>query len=317
MGKQQQLTPRISRRHASNSSTTAGTATSSSTTPTARTTRTTGRRSRDCARSATPPCAARTWASRSRPGARRCFARCSSSPPSWRTAAASRGCRWRTCTSDPSTQATNRHIGFSKSTPRSHRAQRPSLTPDLSPSTTTQIHPRSLIPAGLHDLPLESKRIDYCIYLSQPRPAASRTQALLAARSADAAAAAAHGVNQAGSSDYVRWLPQLVGVECKRGLAGTDGMVQLGVWMAALRSRLRALARPDGGREAYLMPMPCLRAEGLDWKMYWCYVGEAGDTVSLRFFTLFLSSKSGRAANAAGRSTRSSTARRAWARRRR
>ena len=30
----------------------------------------------------------------------------------------------------------------------------------------------------------------------------------------------------------------------------------------------------------YLKPMPCLKVEGLDLKMYWCCIGEEGETVS-------------------------------------
>lgn len=29
----------------------------------------------------------------------------------------------------------------------------------------------------------------------------------------------------------------------------------------------------------YLKPMPCLKVKGLDLKMYWCYIGEEGETM--------------------------------------
>ncbi|PGH27845.1 hypothetical protein AJ80_00395 [Polytolypa hystricis UAMH7299] len=90
-------------------------------------------------------------------------------------------------------------------------------------------------------------------------------------------------VNQAGSSDYIKWLPQLAAVECKTTVPGTDGVVQLGIWMAALRKRLEGLMGPKEiqpeGRGAQLKPMPCLKAQGLDWKMYWCYIGDNGETM--------------------------------------
>lgn len=71
------------------------------------------------------------------------------------------------------------------------------------------------------------------------------------------------------AADYVKWLPQLLAVESKNDLPGTDCMVQLGVWIAALRKRLEGLMRrgktksPDN-QALYLKPMPCLKIEGLD-----------------------------------------------------
>lgn len=41
--------------------------------------------------------------------------------------------------------------------------------------TTTQIFPKLLVPTGLQDLPFESKRVDYCIYLSQSKKQEART----------------------------------------------------------------------------------------------------------------------------------------------
>lgn len=68
--------------------------------------------------------------------------------------------------------------------------------------TTTQIFPKSLVPTGLQDLPFESKRVDYCIYLSQSKKQEARTR--LASRNVDIYN---HSINQAGSADYVKWLP--------------------------------------------------------------------------------------------------------------
>lgn len=55
--------------------------------------------------------------------------------------------------------------------------------------------------------------------------------------------------------------------------------------MAALRALLEGLLKPEGTKlpqlpEVYLKPMPCLRIDGMDWRMYWCCVGERGETVS-------------------------------------
>ena len=60
-------------------------------------------------------------------------------------------------------------------------------------------------------------------------------------------------------------------------------MIQLGIWMAALRKRLEGFIRQDKTRsekQVYIKPMPCLKVEGLDLKMYWCFIGEEGETVS-------------------------------------
>ena len=149
----------------------------------------------------------------------------------------------------------------------------------FSCSTTTQIFPKSLVPVGLQDLPFESKRVDYCIYLSQSKKQEARTRDILASRDVNIYN---HSINQAGSADYVKWLPQLAVVECKKTLPGTDGMVQLGIWMAALRKRLEGLMRQEKtvSEQIYLKPMPCLKVEGPDLKMYWCFIGEEGETVS-------------------------------------
>ncbi|XTI84438.1 hypothetical protein V2W45_1339480 [Cenococcum geophilum] len=53
--------------------------------------------------------------------------------------------------------------------------------------------------------------------------------------------------------------------------------------MAALRKRLEGLMRREEVKpekqEVHLKPMPCLKAEGLDRKMYWCCIGEEGKTL--------------------------------------
>ncbi|EGE81899.1 hypothetical protein BDDG_04842 [Blastomyces dermatitidis ATCC 18188] len=56
-------------------------------------------------------------------------------------------------------------------------------------------------------------------------------------------------------------------------------MVQLGVWMVALCKRLEGTMKNPEKLEAPLKPMPCLKIEGLDWKAYWCFVGDKGETM--------------------------------------
>ncbi|KKZ65703.1 hypothetical protein EMCG_01265 [[Emmonsia] crescens] len=141
--------------------------------------------------------------------------------------------------------------------------------------TTTQISPKSLVPTGLQDLAFTSKRVDYCIYLSQTETQESHTRDLLTLRNIDIND---HGINQAGSSSYAKWLPQLAAVECKSSVPGADGAVQLGVWMAALRKQLEALMKQEKVPKMHLKPMPCLKAEGLHWYMYWCFIGDKGET---------------------------------------
>ncbi|KAK2779832.1 hypothetical protein FQN53_001262 [Emmonsiellopsis sp. PD_33] len=142
--------------------------------------------------------------------------------------------------------------------------------------TTAQIFPGSLVPAGLRNLPSTSKTVDYCIYLSQTDLQETHTQDILAMRDIDIDN---HSINQAGSSGYIKWLPQLAAVVCKKTPSGTEGTVQLGIWMAALRKQLEELMkRPEQGGVP-LKPMPCLKVEGLWWKMYWCCVGDKGETM--------------------------------------
>ncbi|PGG98057.1 hypothetical protein AJ79_08989 [Helicocarpus griseus UAMH5409] len=139
---------------------------------------------------------------------------------------------------------------------------------------TSHISPKHLMPTGLQNLEFSSKRVDYCIYLSQTADEESDTREILALRDVDIFTS---GINQAGSSYYVKWLPQLAAVECKNDHPDTEGAVQLGIWMTALRMQLEGLV--ESKKRPTLKPMPCVKILGWDWYMYWCFVGEKGETV--------------------------------------
>ncbi|PGG97662.1 hypothetical protein AJ79_09121 [Helicocarpus griseus UAMH5409] len=142
--------------------------------------------------------------------------------------------------------------------------------------TATPISPKSLMPTGLQHLSFSSKRVDYCIYLSQTKAQEYHTRDNLTLRNFDIHD---EGINQAGSSNYVKWLPQLLAVECKNSLPGIEGAVQLGIWMASLRTRLERLMDQTMIPKEHLKPMPCLKTVGFYWHMYWCFVGDNGETV--------------------------------------
>ncbi|KAK2763272.1 hypothetical protein FQN54_009908 [Arachnomyces sp. PD_36] len=144
--------------------------------------------------------------------------------------------------------------------------------------TTAQIFPQYLVPINLQSLPFASKRVDYGIYLSQTDAQESFNREIFTKRSNNIED---HSINQAGSSNSIKWLPQLAAIECKKTLPGIDGVVQLGIWMAALRKRLEGLMKESQTPGLILKPMPCVKVEGLNWQMYWCCVGERGETVYL------------------------------------
>ncbi|PGH11421.1 hypothetical protein AJ79_04922 [Helicocarpus griseus UAMH5409] len=137
---------------------------------------------------------------------------------------------------------------------------------------TSPISPWSLIPIGLQNLPYSSKKVDYCIFISQSDDQHNHTQEVLTMRNIDIDD---FNINQAGSSHYIRWLPQLAAIECMKTLPGSDGMIQMSVWMAALRKRLEGLMK----HATDIKPMPYLKTEGLDWKAYWCCIGARGETM--------------------------------------
>jgi hypothetical protein len=139
------------------------------------------------------------------------------------------------------------------------------------------------LPLGMYDSALQAKRVDFGIYLSQDDDQRQLLRNHLEARNI---ALEALCVNQTPVyAEYIRWLPQLLAVETKTGEPnGVSAEAQLAIWMAGLRNRLDGLLRRDDGEStssrSRLKPMPCVKIQGFEWKMYWCCVSEKGETVS-------------------------------------
>lgn len=135
----------------------------------------------------------------------------------------------------------------------------------------------------MYDATLQAKRVDFGIYLSQNDDQRQLLRSHLEARNI---APDALCINQAPVyAEYIRWLPQLLAVETKTGEPnGVSAEAQLAIWMAGLRNRLDGLLKVDDGKsispQPRLKPMPCVKVQGFEWKMYWCCVGEKGETVS-------------------------------------
>jgi hypothetical protein len=92
------------------------------------------------------------------------------------------------------------------------------------------------------------------------------------------------GLNQTGAA-YTRFLPQICSIEAKKSSSSTsaDGVTQLAIWNASLRTRLEQLRdlRLAGGDvgDAHLKELPCLKVDGPIWSIYWIGVSEQGNTV--------------------------------------
>ncbi|KAK2806235.1 hypothetical protein FQN50_005960 [Emmonsiellopsis sp. PD_5] len=150
--------------------------------------------------------------------------------------------------------------------------------------TTIPVSPQFL-PLGIYDVPLQAKRVDFGIYLSQNDDQKELLRRRLEARNT---APEDLCVNQTPTyAEYIRWLPQILAIETKTGeSSGVSAEAQLAIWMAGLRRRLETLHRDvrwEGDRmvtEIQLKPIPCVKVLGLEWKMYWCCINEKGETVS-------------------------------------
>lgn len=159
-------------------------------------------------------------------------------------------------------------------------ADRPVLT---LCSTTIPVSPQYL-PTGVYDGVVQAKRVDYGIYLSQSYEQRQLLRDRLEARTI---APDNLCVNQTPVyAEYIRWLPQLLAIETKTNeSSGVSAEAQLAIWMAGLRKKLETLRNSDSPG-SHIKPMPCLKVQGFEWKMYWCSVNARGETVSATFHTI-------------------------------
>ena len=90
-------------------------------------------------------------------------------------------------------------------------------------------------------------------------------------------------INQT-NADFIRDLPLIASFELKRQVLGTDPVVQLGIWSAALTERLRKLqGQGEKEKESELMALPVVSIVGHDWKVYYSYTTNEGERVSSKF----------------------------------
>ena len=124
---------------------------------------------------------------------------------------------------------------------------------------------------------MQAKRVDYGIYLSQSYEERQLVRNRLEARCITPDNLC---VNQTPVyAEYIRWLPQLLAIETKTNeSSGVSAEAQLAIWMAGLRKRLETLLSAHDLRPR-IKPMPCLKVQGFEWKMYWCCINETGETV--------------------------------------
>ncbi|KAF4636566.1 hypothetical protein G7Y89_g1528 [Cudoniella acicularis] len=136
------------------------------------------------------------------------------------------------------------------------------------------------LPLGMYDVPLQAKQVDYGIFLSQSDKQRNSLRSSLEARMM---APEDLCVNQTPVyAEYIRWLPQLLPIETKTNESnGVSAEAQLGIWMAGFKNRLENLLAPrkEGNPPRVFIPMPCVKIQGFEWKMYWCCALEEGEMI--------------------------------------
>ncbi|KAI9765043.1 MAG: hypothetical protein M1840_007868 [Geoglossum simile] len=138
--------------------------------------------------------------------------------------------------------------------------------------TTTRIFPTNLIPLGIHGLPSDSKRVDYCMFLSQNRDQEDWIRKCVEYEPIDE-----QGINQTDAG-YIKWLPEFASFELKKENNSRDPLLQLAIWNTALSSRLACLQQPNS-HPVELMPLPVVKIVGHDWKICYTYINEKGESI--------------------------------------
>jgi hypothetical protein len=136
------------------------------------------------------------------------------------------------------------------------------------------ISPTDLVPKDANGVKFKLKKVDCALFLTpHPHFHAKIKQKLMTLPDKD------RSINQT-SADFIKNLPLIASFELKQQSLGTDPLVQLGIWSAALAERLGRLQ--GQGKESELMAMPVVSIVGHDWKVYYSYTTEEGERVSFR-----------------------------------
>ena len=138
------------------------------------------------------------------------------------------------------------------------------------------ISPSDLVPKDANGAQFKLKKVDYALFL-RPDPSLSAK----IERKLNALSDQDRSINQT-SADFIKDLPLIASFEIKRQTLGTDPLVQLGIWSAALSERLGKL-QEQGETESKLMAMPVVSIVGHDWKVYYSYTTDKGERVSSSF----------------------------------
>jgi hypothetical protein len=137
------------------------------------------------------------------------------------------------------------------------------------------ISPESLLPKDANGAKFKLKKVDCAIYLNlDPSFSNKINQKLMALPLED------RSINQTNTGT-IGYFPLISSFELKWQTPGTDPVVQLSIWSAALAERLRKL-QGQGKRESDLMALPVVTVVGHDWSIYYSYTTDNGERVSSR-----------------------------------
>jgi len=138
------------------------------------------------------------------------------------------------------------------------------------------ISPSDLLPKDATGAPFKLKKVDCALFLKpDPSFSAKIKQKLIALPDKD------RSINQT-SADFIKNRPLIASFELERQTPGTDPLVQLGIWSAALAERLGKL-QEQRETESKLMAMPVVSIVGHHWSVYYSYTTDKGERVSSSF----------------------------------
>lgn len=131
-------------------------------------------------------------------------------------------------------------------------------------STSVSISPPSLVPCGpgIEGMDLESKRVDYCLFIPLSSAQTSSIKAHLQTRPIPK-----YSINQT-AAPYTQYRPLVASVELKTERSGVDPLVQLAIWTSAGFSALMDLSRTDAAPPA----APVITIVGHEWKIYYVHL---------------------------------------------
>ena len=142
---------------------------------------------------------------------------------------------------------------------------------------SVSISPSDLAPKDVNGVKFKLKKVDCALFLTPDPPFAAKIERRLMALPPDE-----RSINQT-SADFIKDLPLIASFKLKRQTPGTDPLVQLGIWSAALAERLGKLQEQE--EESGLMAIPAISVVGHDWNVYYSYTTEQGERVRLSFLS--------------------------------